>query len=125
MKQKIELFKSRGSLVLILNLFLLFGGILGSILWTMTIGLISLLLMIFSVLFLLIVQRRQIGILQKRVLGLIRSNKNTFGKNYNSKHDDGGEMALERIVGLLQAQQIGMDRIYDKVESISRYHHEQ
>lgn len=108
--------RSRDFLLLLVGLIIILFGILGSIFWTMFAGLVSLLLMHFLVLFILVLQRRQVGRLQGRVLELVRANKAASRQNAEAVTED---QTGKKILGLLQAQQVSLDIINNRFEDFS------
>lgn len=92
-------------------------GVLASIFWSLTAGLISLLVMVFLLLVLLLLQRRQLGKIQQRSLALLRFQ--SCGKDDCASSERDG-LAVRKIADMLQAQQISMELIYDKLGEIER-----
>lgn len=101
-------------------LLVLVGSVL-SILWNLLAGLISLLLLAYLCLILLVLQRRQLARVQKRTLDLVKWTTKRGTRAAPSVKDGSkqcAEIPTKRIIGILQAQQMSMERLSRKIDSL-------
>lgn len=109
-------------------LFLLSGastaviGITASIFWTFSAGIIALLAMGLIIIFVIVLQRKQLAILQQRVLALIRTSQALEKERILPEDGEASPlqetMEIRKIFDLLQAQQISIELLNDKLESL-------
>lgn len=90
-------------------------GIIGTLLWSIEIGVMALLVMSLIILALLVLQRRQLAKLQQRSLTMLNSRKQD-PKPLPVKSQESLAIPTKKVVGLLQAQQISMERLNQKVD---------
>lgn len=98
-------------------------GVVATLLWNLEVGIITLLLLNLLNLFILLLQRRQLGRIQQRTLALLQSREGKSsqgrGETLNAakiQHDL--KVSNKKLVGLLQAQQTNLDRLNEKIEAI-------
>lgn len=108
---------SRDKIVLFSGFILVVMGILTTFFWAVEGGIVALLLISLLVLILLVLQRRQLAKLQQRTLRLQQSN-NSLTRSIAAP-DQIESVSTKKILGLLQAQQISMEVLDDKVEEIA------
>ncbi|GAA4473618.1 hypothetical protein GCM10023190_06030 [Enteractinococcus fodinae] len=93
------------------------AGVLASFFWSLTAALISLLIMVFLLMVVQLLQRRQLGKIQQRSLAMLRFQSSDKEEGGSSERDT---IAVRKIVDMLQAQQISMELIYDKLGELEQ-----
>lgn len=105
-------------------------GVVGSLVWGPAAGLVAILAMAMLILTVQVLQRRQTAILQQRVLSVIKlikrnekmAQETIFRQLQNAKSapavsDQALALSTKRIIGLLQAQQIGLEQLHQSVKA--------
>lgn len=96
-------------------------GIASTLLSSESVGMISLFLLGLLILFVLILQRRTQALVQERLLYLVRAEKDR-GKpggecGAPNSSVDSNAVLEKKLVGLLQAQQISMEKLRSEINS--------
>src|SRR5699024_1859869 len=96
-------------------------GILGTILGAPEVGIVALLVLGVLILGVLVLQRRQLARIQQRTLSILNSRRPATTQDKKIQLDPENtrrDMAIstKKVVGLLQAQQVGLDTLNAKVE---------
>lgn len=90
-------------------------GIFGSLLGRYALGMIALFLLGLLIVFLFVLQRRTQSRLQERILFLVKAEKNRSKKVGDNRAltscIDSNAVLAKKVIGLLQAQQISMERL--------------
>src|SRR5690625_4640254 len=107
--------KAKDIVIVSAVILLTFGGIAASFLGSVRVSISALLLLGLLILFLLVLQRRHQGRVQERILYLVNSertrNKSTIDQNSLKSLSSSNAIFAKKIIGLLQAQQISMERL--------------
>jgi len=110
----------RDKMFLLSGLLIVLVGSVLSILWNLLAGFIALLLLAYLCLFLLVLQRRQLARVQQRTLDLVKWTTKRGTRPTTSSTDVSKqcvEIPTKRIIGILQAQQMSMERLSRKFDS--------
>lgn len=105
------------------KMFLAFGtmiGVLGvtaTLLWSIEIGVVALLLLGLIILVLVVLQRRQLSRVQQRTLTLLNARRQD-AKPVQVKPQESLAIPTKKVVGLLQAQQMSMDLLNEKLDRV-------
>jgi len=92
-------------------------GALCTIFWSAVVGLLSLILLNLLVVVFVFFQRRQLLKMQQRLLGLVQSDRQIMLRLQEQNLYEGS--STKKILGLLQAQQVGLDMLNAKIECTS------
>jgi len=104
---------SRDKVYLLIGLCLGLLGIVSTIVWTIKVGMLLLFLLVMLLLILIVLQRRQMAKVQERTLKLLQFQQNDKTDTHSSIAVD---LASKKIIGLLQAQQMSIDLLNDRLE---------
>ncbi len=104
------------------RMFLIFGigagllGIVGTITWSLETGVVALIVISLVILVLLVLQRRQLARVQQRTLTMLNAHQ-TMKPVVGQEPQESIAIPTKKILGLLQAQQVSIDLINDKIEA--------
>lgn len=104
------------------RMFLIFGigagllGIVGTITWSLETGVVALIVISLVILVLLVLQRRQLARVQQRTLTMLNAQQ-TMKPVVGQEPQESIAIPTKKILGLLQAQQVSIDLINDKIEA--------
>jgi len=110
----------RDFIFFVFGVFLVAVGIGAASFEKYAIALIALSLVCTLILTLLLLQRRQSAVIQKRTLEILRA-QNAFSsemKRVPSPHFDKSGVSTKKIIGLLSAQQVSMEILNRKLDKI-------
>lgn len=116
---------SRDKILLVSGSVIGLSGIVLALVWRNPAGIIALLMMNLVILLFLFSQRRQLARLQKKTDTLLNSRLMTKESTATGKPLQSQEVPLKKVVGLLQAQQISMERLNDKMDGILNQQHDE
>lgn len=113
----------RNRLFLVVGLILGLVGILLTLVWSLELGIVTLLVLNLLLLMLLSLQRRQLARVQQRMLTLMKSDKDkaTVPNVENldaTKIRQDLKITNKKVIGLLQAQQRNLDLMNVKMEDM-------
>lgn len=109
---------SRDKIILGFGVVVTLLGIAATLSWSVMIGVIAVLVMSLLVLSVLLLQRMQLAKVQQRTLSILQADKET--RQSITSVERSGSVATKKIIGLLQAQQISMEILNDKIEDVAR-----
>jgi len=98
-------------------------GIVSALVWSVKLGIVALIVLSLILLVLLVLQRRQLGKVQQRMLSILnaqqKSAKSATTPNLSrvAVPQENIAIPMKKIVGLLQAQQISMEKLNAKLDS--------
>ena len=100
-----------------LGLGLLLGtiGIVSSVFWSIKVGIVFLTFLVMLIFVLIVLQRRQLAKVQHRTLRLLQ-NQGKKPVREEGRAEISVHIATKKIIGLLQAQQISMDLLKDRLD---------
>jgi|SRR5699024_558014 len=95
-------------------------GIVGTIVWSMKVGVLAFLVLGVLILGLVVLQRRQLARIQQRTLSLLNTTRALGSESKISVLEPGTSreiaVSTKKIIGMLEAQRVGMDILNEKVE---------
>lgn len=100
--------------LIVVGVALAAAGVLSTIFWSVEAGIVALFLFGLLLLFLGVLQRKHQSLLQQRVLYLISAEKKRLKSS--SELDP---ISTKKIIGILQAQQISVEKLHSMVRTKS------
>lgn len=113
---------NKNKLILAFALLVAFAGILGSMFWGSTAGVIALLALGLLIVVLQTLQRRQLAKVQERLSVLIRQNQSLLefkSADGNIGVDRGTHTTITKIFDMLQAQQVSTELLAARMDQSS------
>lgn len=92
-------------------------GVIATLLWSVEAGVVALLLLGLIIFILVILQRRQLSRVQQRTLAMLNAPKEDT-KRVEVKPQENLAIPTKKVVGLLQAQQMSMDLLNEKLDRV-------